>query len=208
MRAARCRPVDILLPAEAGVGRGSEADAADRRDPFGAAVLRQSPPARRARGPGTFAGQSQACTAADAPDGPGGAVPEATDLLAGRRAQGLSVPAARAEHRSSEPGLGGRHLLSADGQGLHVSRRDHGLALAARAVVARLEHARQHVLRRRGSRRRWRAMEHPRSSTPIKARSSHRRRSRACSRRTTLRSAWTAAVVGSTTCSSSGCGAV
>ena len=55
-------------------------------------------------------------------------------------AQDLSLSAERSVHHAAELGLGKRHLLYPDGQGVHVSDCYYGLVLTASAGVARLEY--------------------------------------------------------------------
>ena len=58
----------------------------------------------------------------------------------------LEVP--RADDRTAEPGVGGRHHLHPDGPRLSVSGGDHRLVLACGVGMAAVEHDRRHVLRR------------------------------------------------------------
>ena len=55
-------------------------------------------------------------------------------------AQDLSLSAERPEHHAAESGLGERHLLYPDGQGIHVSDCHYGLILTPSAGVAGLEY--------------------------------------------------------------------
>ena len=84
-----------VLPAGAGLGTGSRADAGDRRGPPQAPVLRQPAHTRctERRGPRR---RPRSCAYADAQDGHRGAVPKAEAVQGEPGAQGLSVPVARA----------------------------------------------------------------------------------------------------------------
>src|SRR5512133_970228 len=76
VRAAGVEPIEPLLRARRGGGRGPEADAAHRRAVHRPPVLRQPAddgPVERTRG----GGEPQAGAATDAGDGPGGDLPEA-----------------------------------------------------------------------------------------------------------------------------------
>ena len=154
-----------------------------------------------------LADQSQAGAAADAPDGDRGARAEAAHDEAGAGAQDLPVSAARTGDRPAEPGVGGRHHLHPDRARLPLPGGDHRLGEPGGAGVAAVEHDGRLVLRRRRSRRRWRASAGRRSSTPTRAASSPAPPSPARWRPPASGSRWTAAVAGWTTCSSSGCGA-
>ena len=124
---------------------GPGPDAPLGRDPLGVAVLRQSPPSRRARDPGV-PGESQASPAPGAPDGPARPVSEAAHEPARGRTHGVSVPAEGPVHRATESGVGDRYLLHPDGAGVHVSSGHHGLVLAPRPGLAGVEYLRQRLL--------------------------------------------------------------
>ena len=74
--------------------------------------------------------QSQAYPTPDAVDGLEGAVSAPANEPTRQGAQDISVPAQGPLYRACGPGLGDRHLLFADGQGVHVSGGHHGLAVA------------------------------------------------------------------------------
>ena len=93
-------------------------------------------------------GRTASCEDADAADGDRGAVPASAHDEAGAGAQDLPVSAARHGGRAAEPGLGDGHHVHPDGEGLCLSRRGARLVLAARAVVAGVDHDGGLVLRR------------------------------------------------------------
>src|SRR6266571_8269095 len=89
-----------VLRAGTGDSRESAIDALDRRAIYTDAVLRGPEDelvARRTR----ICGQPQTGASADAADGAGGDLPEATAVHAGARAPHLSIPAARRENRTT-----------------------------------------------------------------------------------------------------------
>ena len=137
--------------------------------------------------------------------GIGGDLPEAADDAARRRAQDLPVFAAECGDHAAQPGVDQRHHLRSAAARLHVPDGGDGLVQPLRAGLAVVEHAGREVSAWRRWTRRWRRAG-PRSSTPIKERSSRPRRSPAGWRSAAWRSAWMAAAGRSTTCSSSGCG--
>ncbi len=94
------------------------------------AVLRQSTSVcgTPAAGPSS---QSQTGATPDATDGTSSALPQAPNQSAGQRAPNLPIFIERPLNYASESGLGERHLLHSDGEGLSVSDGDHGLVLKA-----------------------------------------------------------------------------
>ena len=66
----------------------------------------------------------------------------------GRGPHRLSVPTTRADGRATRSGLGDGHLLFTDGQGLYVSGRHYGLALASGVVLAGVQYDGYGLLRR------------------------------------------------------------
>ena len=118
--------VGVVLRSGTGDGREFETDAVHRRAIHTDAVLWDSKDdlvARRAR----LRGQSEAGTPADAADGTGGDLPEATAVGSRARTSHLSVSAARAENRSAEPSLVQRHNLHSATARVPVSGCGHGL---------------------------------------------------------------------------------
>lgn len=65
----------------------------------------------------------------------------------------LPISARRSHHRSAKPGLGRGYYLHPDGEGLCVSRGDHGLGDAKGPGLAHFPHAHNGLLRRRARRR-------------------------------------------------------
>src|ERR1700681_1587865 len=97
--------------------------------------------------------QPQAGAAPDAVVGTGGDLPAPEYEQAGRGAQDLSLPVARARDRAGQSGLVFRRHLHPDGQGLPLPGGDHGLGQPCGAGVASIEHTRRRFLCRsaRGS---------------------------------------------------------
>src|SRR6201995_421502 len=102
MRAARGCAQQLLLPASAGVCRGTRASQAARPDIHRPSGLRQPPAAGDAVAGGDF-GRPPARPAADAAARAVGGPAEAGHQQAASRAQGLSVPSARQNVRPAEP---------------------------------------------------------------------------------------------------------
>ena len=104
--------VGVVLRGGTGSGRESALDAVDRRAIHTDAVLRNPEDglvARRAR----TRGQRETGTPADAADGAGGALSEATAVGSRVRTQDLSVSAAQPQDRSARPRLGQRYQCAA-----------------------------------------------------------------------------------------------
>ena len=128
--------------------------------------------------------------------------PKRRPLEAPARPQDLPLPSARQGRHRRRPSVVLRHHVSADGEGLLLSRGGHGLGEQTSALLEALEHAEAPPSASRHSRRRWSAMGRRRSSTPIRAHSSQRKASRAPCCPAAWRSAWTDAAAGWTTSSS------
>src|SRR5262245_8743119 len=104
MRAARAEQVEPVLRAGPRVTREPPADAADRRAVHGPPVLRQ-PAHDGLADPAGGASQPQARATADADDGSGDDLSQATAEPVRARASDLSVPAAGREDRAARPSL-------------------------------------------------------------------------------------------------------
>src|SRR6202023_2725351 len=137
MRAARGCAQRLLLPASAGICRGTRASEAARPDFHRPSSLRQPPAAGGAVARGDSGGPP-ARPAADAEARAVGGQAEAEHQQAASRAQGLPVPSARQDDRPAEPGVGRRHNLHRDATGFHARYCREVLATAAqdRAAVA------------------------------------------------------------------------
>jgi hypothetical protein len=102
--------IGMVLRGGTGSGREFATDAVDRRAIHTDTVLRNPEDglvARRAR----TRGQRETGTPADAADGAGGALSEATAVGSRVRTQNLSVSAAQPQDRSARPRLGQRYHL-------------------------------------------------------------------------------------------------
>ena len=132
--------------------------------------------------------------------------PKRQHQQAASRAQDLSLPAARQDDRSAEPGVVGGHHVHSDASGVSVSGCDHRLVDTAGSVVASVEHPDGGVLRRGPRRSSCPIRPSLASSIPIRGRSSPAKRSPGCCWIMGSRSAWMDAVVATTTSSSSACG--
>src|ERR1700681_2917777 len=104
--------VGVVLRGRTGDRRESGADAADRRAVPADAVLRGAEDSTLAVAAGRQ-GESEAGAAAHAADGTGSDLPETAAVPAGARTPDLSLPTARAEDRSAQPGVGHRHQCAA-----------------------------------------------------------------------------------------------
>jgi hypothetical protein len=116
--------VGMVLRGETGSDREFAIDAVDRRAIHTDAVLRNPEDglvARRAR----TRGQRKTGTPADAADGAGSNLSEATAVGSRVRAQDLSVSAAQSQDRSTRPRLGQRYHLHSPAAGLCLSGGDH-----------------------------------------------------------------------------------
>src|SRR5258708_32813936 len=102
MRTARRCAQQLLLPASAGIWRGTRASEAARPDFHRPSSLRQPPAAGGAVAGGGF-GRPPTHPAADAKARAVGGQAEAEHQQAASRAQGLPVPSARQDDRPSEP---------------------------------------------------------------------------------------------------------
>ena len=137
--------VGVVLRGGTGSGRESALDALDRRAIHTDAVLRNSEDglvARRAR----IRSQREAGTPADAADGAGGALSEATAVGSRVRTQDLSVSAAQPEDRSARPRLGQRYHLHSPAAGLCLSGGDHGLVQSLCAGVGSIDFVGERLL--------------------------------------------------------------
>ena len=138
--------VGIVLRGGTGNGRESAIDAVDRRAIHTDAVLRDPEDglvARRARTPG----QCKTGTPADAADGAGGDLSEATAVGSRARAQDLSVSAAQSQDRSARPGLGQRYHLHPAAAGIRLSGGGHGLVQPLCAGVGSIDFVGERLLR-------------------------------------------------------------
>src|SRR5438477_5613302 len=104
MRIVSTQPLELLPAAGCREHRQPGADAADRRAVPEDAVLRFAADGRGAQHAASSR-QSQAYTAADAADGPGGGIPQAADHATRREPQDLPVFVTRSEDRASQPGV-------------------------------------------------------------------------------------------------------
>ena len=138
MQVAGAAPLVSVPQTGGGQRRGSYDYGADRSALPGSALLWLTPDGGMAGDPRP-SGQPQAGAAPDAAAGTGGDLPAPEYEQAGGGAQDLSLPAARPDHRSAEPGLGGRHHLYPDGPRVLVSRRDHRLGEPGGAGLATVE---------------------------------------------------------------------
>src|SRR5450830_1693197 len=153
------------------------------------------------KGPGPC-GRKTACGHPDAHDGDRGAASQAPALEAPARPQDLPLPSARQGRHRRRPSLVLRHHVSADGEGLLLSRGGHGLGEQTSALLEAVEHARRLLLRRGtrgGAGAPWGAADLQHRS---RAHSSQRKASRAPCCPAAWRSAWTDAAAGWTTSSS------
>src|SRR5713101_2838743 len=100
--------VGVVLPGGTGERRESGPDAADRRAVHADAVLRGAEDGALAAAARRY-GESEAGATADAADGTGSDLSQAAAVPAGAWPPDLSLPAARAEDRSTQPGVGERH---------------------------------------------------------------------------------------------------
>jgi hypothetical protein len=116
--------VGLVLRSGTGDGREFEIDAVNRRAIHPAAVLRDPEDGLVAR---RACGQRETGTPADAADGAGSDLCEATAVGSRARTQDLSVSAKQAQDRSARPGLGQRYHLHPTAAGLRISGGDHGL---------------------------------------------------------------------------------
>src|SRR5271165_3582035 len=135
-----------LVRGGTGSGRESAIDAVDRRAIHTDAVLRNPEDglvARRAR----IRGQRETGTPADAGDGAGSALFEATAVGSRVRTQDLSVSAAQSQDRSARPRLGKRYHLHSPAAGLCLSGGDHGLVQPLRAGVGSIDFVGERLLR-------------------------------------------------------------
>src|SRR5690242_7252890 len=103
----------VLPPGADGPGRPG-VDAADGRALHRLAVLRLAADGGGVA-PRRLDGEPQAGAAADAPDGSGGALPEADHQQGASGAQGLPVSIAGSGDRAAEPGVVRRHHVYPDG---------------------------------------------------------------------------------------------
>jgi hypothetical protein len=138
--------VGMVLRGGTGSGREFAIDAVDRRAIHTEAVLRNPEDglvARRAR----TRGQRKTGTPADAADGAGSNLSEATAVGSRVRAQDLSVSAAQSQDRSARPRLVRRYHLHSPAAGLCLSGGDHGLVQPLCAGVGSIDFAREGLLR-------------------------------------------------------------
>src|SRR5712671_1238471 len=105
MRAARGCAQQLLLPASAGICRGTRASEAARPDIHRPSSLRQPPAAGGAVAGGGFS-WPPARAAADEEARAVGGEAEAEHQQAASRAQGLPVPSAWQDDRPAEPSMG------------------------------------------------------------------------------------------------------
>src|SRR5919199_1775836 len=102
MRAAGVSPIELVLPAGAGLGRDAGTTAVPGRAVHPDPVLRRAPDDGLAARRGVR-GQPQARPAATPPARPGGDLPEAEDRHAGPGASDLPVSAARRADPAGRP---------------------------------------------------------------------------------------------------------
>lgn len=116
----------VILPTGAGTRRESAVDATHRRAIHTDAVLRDSEDDLVAERAGIH-GELEAGPPADATDGSGGDLPKTAAIGSGTGLSHLSVPFARAEDRSTEPGLVERHNLYPPAARVYLSGGGAGL---------------------------------------------------------------------------------
>src|SRR5260370_6564155 len=138
--------IGVVLRGRTGDGREFEIDAVDRRAIHTDAVLRNPEDglvARRAR----IRGQCETGTPADAADGAGSDISEATAVGSRVRTQDLSVSAAQPQDRSAGPRLGQRYHLHPTAAGICLSGGDHGLVQPLCAGVGGIDFVGERLLR-------------------------------------------------------------
>jgi hypothetical protein len=146
VRVAGLVPLELVLQEQGRQPTESAVDAIDRRAVYAETVFRLAEDHRLAAQAGT-PGEPQASRTADADNGAGGDLSEASAEQARARPSNLSIPSSEYEGGAAESGMVYGHNLCAAGPGICLFSGNYRLVQPVRAGVGDIDDARYQLLR-------------------------------------------------------------